>query len=405
MRKILVVMLLAGMINTVQAQEQGLWKAQLHRADGNHIVFNFELRYEGGKTVWYILNASDRMRVDNISAAGDSLLVQMPVFESQFRVKLLSDKKIAGWWIRSTSKGHMQMPFTAELGNGTRFEVKQPALYNISGRWATFFGQNGKAPTDTTVGEFVQKGDELSGSILTSTGDYRYLGGVVSGDTLKLSTFDGVHAFLFTAKINNDHSISGGNFYSGPVAHENWLAEKNANAGLPNDAAMYLKPGQSKLNFRFPDLNKKMVSINDARFKNKVVVIQIMGSWCPNCMDETAFLSDFYRKNKQRGVEIIGLAYEYSTDFERSRKSLLKFKERFGVEYPILVTGVTVMDEQKTEKTLPQLTPIKSFPSTIFIDKTGKVAKLEAGFTGPGTGVHYEEMKKEFNATIESLLR
>ncbi len=296
------------------------------------------------------------------------------------------------------------MPFTAELGDGTRFAVKQPASYNISGRWATFFRQ-GQKVGDTTVGEFIQQGNRLSGSILTSTGDYRYLGGVVSGNTLSLSTFAGVHSFLFTGKINNDHSISDGHFYSGPVAEESWTATKNARAALPNDAAMYLKPGQGKLNFRFPDLNRKMVSINDARFKNKVVVIQILGSWCPNCMDETAFLSDFYKKNKQRGVEIIGLAYEYSTDFERSRKSLLKFKERFGVQYPILVTGVTVSDEQRTEKTLPQLTPIKSFPSTIFIDKTGKVAKLEAGFTGPGTGVHYEEMKKEFNETIDRLLQ
>lgn len=404
MRKMLTGMLLAGMINTVQAQEQGVWKAQLHRADGNHIVFNFELRREANKTVWYILNASERMRVDNISAAGDSTLVQMPFFESQFMVKAVSAQKIAGRWTRSTSKGQMQMPFTAELGDGTRFAVKQPASYNISGRWATFFRQ-GQKVGDTTVGEFIQQGNRLSGSILTSTGDYRYLGGVVSGNTLSLSTFDGVHAFLFTGKINNDHSISDGHFYSGPVAEESWTATKNARAALPNDAAMYLKPGQGKLNFRFPDLNRKMVSINDARFKNKVVVIQILGSWCPNCMDETAFLSDFYKKNKQRGVEIIGLAYEYSTDFERSRKSLLKFKERFGVQYPILVTGVTVSDEQRTEKTLPQLTPIKSFPSTIFIDKTGKVAKLEAGFTGPGTGVHYEEMKKEFNETIDRLLQ
>jgi thiol-disulfide isomerase/thioredoxin len=409
MRKMLAGILVAMMVNTTQAQiqaGQGIWKAQLHRADGHNIVFNFELRREEGKNTWYILNASERMRVDNITVAGDSLLVQMPFFESQFRLKPVTPHQITGLWIRSTSKGQIQMPFTAELGDGTRFDVKQAAAYTITGRWAAYFRQSPAAVAiDTTVGEFEQKGNILSGSILTSTGDYRYLGGVVSGDTLKLSTFDGVHAYLFTAKINNNHTISGGDFYSGPVAHENWTAQKDANATLPNDAAMYLKPGEGKLNFRFPDLNNHMVSINDARFKNKVVVIQIMGSWCPNCMDETAFLSEFYQKNKHRGVEIVGLAYEYSTDFERSRKSLMKFKERFNVQYPILVTGVTVMDERKTEKTLPQLTPIKSFPSTIFLDKTGKVAKLEAGFTGPGTGYHYEEMKKEFNETIDRLLQ
>jgi peroxiredoxin len=180
---------------------------------------------------------------------------------------------------------------------------------------------------------------------------------------------------------------------------------KDPNASLPDVAAMYVKDGEEKLNFRFMDLNKKFVSINDPKFKNKVVIIQIMGSWCPNCMDETAFLSDFYNKNKQRGVEVIGLAYEYSTDFERSRKSIQKFKDRFNVKYTLLNTGVTVSDTLRTEKTLPQLTTIKSFPSTIFIDKKGRVAKIHTGFEGPGTGVHYEELKKEFAATVDRLLR
>lgn len=45
-------------------------------------------------------------------------------------------------------------------------------------------------------------------------------------------------------------------------------------------------------------------------------------------MDETAFLSDYYNKNKQRGAEIIALANEYSTDFLCSQQSLKKFQQR-----------------------------------------------------------------------------
>lgn len=194
-------------------------------------------------------------------------------------------------------------------------------------------------------------------------------------------------------------------FYSGATSAQSWVAVKNENAVLPDVASMSLKDGEERLNFRFPDLNKKPVSINDAKFKNKVVIIQIMGSWCPNCMDETAFLSEYYDRNKHRGVEVIGLAYEYSTDFERSRKSIQKFRDRFNVKYTLLNTGVTVSDSLRTEKTLPQLTPIKSFPSTIFLDKKGRVVKLHAGFEGPGTGVHYEELKKEFAATVDKLLK
>jgi hypothetical protein len=121
-------------------------------------------------------------------------------------------------------------------------------------------------------------------------------------------------------------------------------------------------------------------------------------------MDETAFLSDYYQRNKQRGLEIIALAYEYSTNFNRSQQSLRKFQQRFNVQYPILITGVTVSDTLRTEKTLPQVTRIKVFPSSIILDKTSKIRKLDTGFYGPGTGEHYEAYKREFNKTIEALL-
>ena len=130
-----------------------------------------------------------------------------------------------------------------------------------------------------------------------------------------------------------------------------------------------MREGFSKLNFTFKDLSGKPVSINDARYKNKVVIIQLMGSWCANCLDETKFLSDYYQHNHARGVEVIALAYELTTERERSKKSIEKFQKLFNVQYPMLITGVAASDEQKTEKTLPQLTLIKSFPTTIFIDK------------------------------------
>ncbi len=220
-----------------------------------------------------------------------------------------------------------------------------------------------------------------------------------------LSCFDGGHAFLFTAKVNDNNTITGGWYYTGAINKSEWTAEKNPAAALPaEEAAMYLRPGEERLNFTFNDLEGRPVSINDDRFKNKVVVLQIMGSWCPNCMDETAFLSNYYNKNKQRGIEIVALAYEYSTDIDRSRKSLQRFQQRFNIQYPMLITGVSINDSLRTEKTLPQLTPIKFFPSSVILDKNGKVRKLDTGFNGPGTGEHYAQYVREFETTINSLL-
>jgi hypothetical protein len=71
----------------------------------------------------------------------------------------------------------------------------------------------------------------------------------------------------------------------------------------------------------------------------------------------------------------------------------------------MLITGITSADSLKTEKTLLQLTPIKAFPTTIFIGKDGKVKKIHSGFEGPGTGARHDLFKEEFEKTITSLLK
>ncbi|HTE12985.1 MAG TPA: TlpA disulfide reductase family protein [Chitinophagaceae bacterium] len=399
----LLFLLAAHGISAQQKSSGNWWRAQLHRPDGQRIIFNFEWVTEKGTPVWYIRNASERIRVTDIQIKGDSMIVQMPLFESQFRIK--KDKagtSLSGNWIKGGAVKTQVIPFTANKG-GQRFNAGNDAYWNINGRWAVeFVNKNSPEPA---VAEFTQHVNYLSGTFLNPTGDYRYLEGIISNDTLQLSCFDGGHAFLFTAKVENKNTISNGWFYSGAVFKQEWHAEKNDTASLPEeDAAMYLRAGEEKLHFKFNDLEGKPVSIDDERFKNKVVVVQLMGSWCPNCMDETAFLSDYYNKNRQRGIEIVSLAYEYSADRERSVKTLKKFQQRFNVQYPMLITGVTVNDSLRTEKTLPELTPIKFFPSSAILDKKGVVRKLDTGFNGPATGDHYLQYKKEFEETINKLL-
>jgi len=396
-------LLLTVLAGAQQKPGSNWWRAALHRADGQDIIFNFEWNTENGKSVWYIRNASERIRVTDITVKRDSMIVQMPLFESQFRIKKnKKDGTLSGNWIKGGAVKTNIIPFTASPG-GLRFPGSEPAGWNINGRWSAVFQKNNA--TDPAVAEFTQRGNFITGTFLNPTGDYRYLEGVVSNDSLRLSCFDGGHAFLFTARVYNTNSITNGMFYSGAVFKQAWAAEKNDTASLPlDDVAMYLRAGEEKLHFTFNDLDGKPVSINDDRFKNKVVIVQLMGSWCPNCMDETAFLSEYYNKNRYRGIEIVSLAYEYSSDRERSIKTLKKFQQRFNVRYPMLITGVTVNDSLRTEKTLPELTPIKFFPSSAILDKQGRVRKLDTGFNGPATGDHYLQYKKEFEDTVNELL-
>lgn len=385
--------------------QKGAWRAAVARPDGNAIIFNIDVQQLKGKTVFYIVNGAERMLASDVTVVKDSVFINMPVFESSFKLKIISKDSLAGFWIRKGADKDSALPFTATAREQYRFAaVNGDASEQATGKWKIDFVRANDSHRPA-IGQFTQKENVVSGSILTPSGDYRFLSGIVTGDVLYLSTFDGIHAMVFTAKISKDN-ITDGKLYSGAAPAENWAAVKDAYASLPAEKVTSLKAGESgKLNFSFKDIEGKQVSIDDARFKNKVVVIQLMGSWCPNCMDETAFLSEYYDKNKHRGVEIIGLAYEYSTDFQRSANSVRKFQKRFNVHYPLLITPSTVSDPQRTEKTLPQLTAIKVFPTTIILGKNGKVADITTDFYGPGTGDYYIHYKEEFEKTITALLK
>jgi peroxiredoxin len=385
--------------------KQGYYQVTLQRPDGNDIVFVLKAGFVQKQPVIEIINAEERLLVKNVVVRGDSLLADMPAFESWFRVRILPGGNWQGIWERRAADVLLTMPLKAIWGKRERFKVDSgSAAYNITGRWEVSLTRpNGTLRPAVAI--FSQKGNRLTGTFLTPSGDYRYLEGIVTGKKVVLSCFDGSHAFSFTATVTDAGTIREGVFYNGITAKENWVAVRNETARLPevvNPAVM--KPGFTKLDFSFKDINGQTVSLQDARFQNKVVIVQIMGSWCPNCMDETRFLSDYYNKNRERGVEVVALAYEYTTDFQRSANSLRKFQQLFQVQYPLLITGVAVGDEQRTEKTLPQLTPIRSFPTTIYIDKKGEVREVHNTFYGPATGALHEAFRKSFEQRINSLL-
>jgi peroxiredoxin len=396
---------LAWLFTEAQPQLQtGVYRAFVIREDGQEVRFDLEIRPQGKIMSVFVWNATERIALKNFKRTGDSVFFAMPVFESEFKSQIQPDGSLKGTWYKGTANKIQEWPFRAVHGK-PRFDITSGnAKYNISGKWSvTITRANGTKRF--ALAEFVQKGNKLTGTFLTPSGDYRYLSGVVTGNALMLSTFDGAHAYSFTANVQDSKTIKDGFFGSGIAGVETWEAEKNPNAVAPvQDAPTRFKPGESTLNFTFNDPEGRPVSFADKRFENKVVIVQLMGSWCPNCMDETKFLSEYYNKNKGRGVEVVALAYEYSTDSVRSINSLKKFRDKFNVQYPMLLTGATASDESKTEKTLPQLTPIRSFPTTLIFDKQGRIRQIHGTFYGPGTGVYFEKLKKDFYSTIHTLL-
>jgi len=127
-----------------------------------------------------------------------------------------------------------------------------------------------------------------------------------------------------------------------------------------------------------------------------------MGSWCPNCLDETRYLSTLYDKYNSQGLEVIALAFERTKTEEKAFENLSKLKHKTGAKYTFLLGGATRAD--KAAEKLPMLNHIMSYPTAIFIDKNKKVRRIHTGFYGPSTGDFYNDFVKETETLVQELL-
>ncbi|MBQ4821979.1 TlpA disulfide reductase family protein [Aquimarina sp. MMG016] len=378
--------------------KSGPWRATLEVQDNEQLPFLFEVMDD---QTLKIFNAEEEIDVDEVEINGDSITIKFPVFEGYVAGKFVDSLTISGSFIKESLD--RVVPFEAKYGEQDRFEVTSRAKYKITGNWETVFSPNNEEDRYIAKGIFKQTGNVVTGTFRTTTGDYRYLEGVMNNDELKLSTFDGAHAFLFTAKVTD--SIINGYFYSGNHWKEPFVAKRNENYVLPAaDSFTFIKEGYDKLAFNFSDMAGNMISLDDERFKDKVVLVQIMGTWCPNCMDETKYYVDFYNRNKNKNVEIVSLAFEYAKTKEKAFKSIERLKKKLKVDYPILLAQFGTSNKQKAQEKLPMLNHVLSYPTTIFIDKKGEVRKIHTGFNGPATGQKYLDFKKDFESFVNQLL-
>ena len=377
----------------------GNWKGELALQEGIILPFRFKVsQIKGGYPILQLLNAEEQILVNEIKPKGDSIAITLHIFNTQLIVKL-DGKTMTGRWVKNDYNDY-SVPFKATLLDDT-MKKKSTSDAKIEGKWAVNFKNEGEAD-EKAVGVFRQEGERVTGTFLTATGDYRYLDGSIKNGKLELGCFDGEHAFLFRADLAGD-KLENGTFWSGKHWKQPWEAKRDEKATLPDaNKLTFLKEGYNQLAFSFPNIAGGTTSLTDEKYKGKVVIVQLLGSWCPNCMDESKFLAPFYQDNKDKGFEVIGLAFERDPAFEAAKARLDKMKNKIGIDYDLLVAGSNSNDEA-AEK-LPMLNHVLAFPTTIFIDKKGKVRKIHTGFSGPGTGEYYEQFVEEFNLFVEKLL-
>lgn len=378
----------------------GSWRMELELGEGTVLPFLFDLSKDSLGYSILVLNGDERITVRDIVRRGDTLLIRMPLFDSEFKGLVKADGSVSGGWHNYLKGPNYVIPFTARPDRTSRFDPVRPEKDDVSGTWEVHFSP-GAPEGYPAIGLFEQTGGSVTGTFGTETGDYRFLEGAFSGDSLLLSCFDGSHAFLFKARMVND--TLQGRYWSGTHWQEPWFAIRNPSFKLRDpDSLTFLKEGYAMADFSFPDLSGNMVSPKDPQYQGKVLMVQVMGSWCPNCVDETRLLGEMFAEFHARGLEVIAIAFEKYDDPEHAREQLRRFASGLSVAYPILYAGKANKEEASGK--LPFLDHVMSYPTCIFIDRTGKVRRIRTGFYGPGTGVHYENYVRNLRSYLDGLL-
>lgn len=395
-----------SMVATAQAQQipkDGVWRGEFKVSEST-VPFNFEFTKEGNKKRLTLINGSRRDDFDVQFRNGDSIYVKMNTYDAALVAKIEAEDKLSGEYISLVPgfRGNA-LPFVAQHGKNYRFvepgkDVK-PA-FDISGKWEIQTYTKEQVPASIAL--LKQTGNKLTGVIMTVVGDTRELEGTVQGDEFYLSGFTGPSPFIVKGKINNDQSISGEQGF-GIYKNVKFDGTLNPAAELPDPYEItHLKEGYSKFDFTFPDLNGGQVSLSDDKYKGKVVVIETIGTWCPNCTDQTIFLAPWYSKNKHRGVEAIAIGFEQKDDLEYAKYTLGKLRDKYKIEYDILFGGIA--DKKVVSEKFPALNKFIAFPTTILIDRKGNVREIYTGYTGEVTGKYYEEYETRFNKVLDELI-
>jgi thiol-disulfide isomerase/thioredoxin len=377
----------------------GVWRAALDLAGGE---LRFGVSVSGGPGRWRgeVCNGAVCQPLSAVRVAGDSVTFEIADYAAAITARI-TDDSLTGAYRNVGNRGPRVIPFRASRGRWPA----QRGSGRLLGRWnATWMGDFGTSPR---VIELRNGEAGLEGTIISNTGDYGHFAGRMVGDSFALAHFDGSYVYLLTGAIGGGTGGTPdtlrGIFHAGLRSRTPWLAVRSTGAPhlkalTENTRADTTEP----FRFAFPDLDGREVTERDPRFRGKVVVVDVFGTWCPTCHDAAPELVRVYRKYHLRGLEIVGLAYEVSGDTAVDRRQVRRYREKFRIPFTLLLAGIN--DTEAAAATLPQLKGFTSFPTTIFLGRDGKVRRIHAGFYGPATGAQHAKLIRQFETTIEELL-
>lgn len=384
----------------------GLWSGTV-TVSGNQVPFRIGFSGDGKNIRGWFFNGEEHENSTGGSFENNELILNFDSYSSVLRAHL-NDGVLEGEYASTTRpagrSGGAGLPFRA-----VRYVAAPPTSAkapDISGLWYVENVHSNKH--DEKAWQFFvdQKGNDVSGAILRVDGDTGTLTGNYQDGKFVLSHFSGARGALLVVTPQSDGSLvlelNGQHPQGGPIVAVRPEVAKAKGLDLPADFNLHTSVNDptKPFDFSFPDLNGKIVSNTDERFKGKVVLVNITGSWCPNCHDEAPFLAALYDKYHSQGLEIVALDFEQSQEQVTNPVRLKQLIRQSGIKYTVLLGGTTSEAKDK----LTQAKGWDTWPATFFVGRDGLVKAVHAGFPSPGSGRLYKDETAEFVAQVQTLL-
>jgi thiol-disulfide isomerase/thioredoxin len=380
----------------VEAQSiSGLWDAAVVVNGGIEVPFRFEIAGSGKAIKGSFFNGDEKVTSTTGSFENGALVLNFDEYGTKVEATL-KDGRLEGQY----SRGTRGAPYPFQAKRFAPAPVGDAPIPAIAGLWNV---QVGKSSKGEAAWQLIvrQSGAEASAAILRVDGDTGTLTGTYRDGKFVLSHFSGARPLRLELTPAADGTLSVVQNKDNPFTAVRADQARAKGLPQPSDPSRFtsVKDPTEPFRFSFPDLSGRMVSNTDEKFRGKVVIVSISGSWCPNCHDEAPFLGELYKKYRSRGLEIVSLSFEEEAQLKNPVR-LRAFMKRYGIEYTVLIPG----EPKELAERVPQGVNLSSFPTTFFIGRDGRVRAVHAGFPGKASGEFHTQAKEESTATVERLL-
>jgi thiol-disulfide isomerase/thioredoxin len=377
--------------------------AEIQLNDRLQIQVTASLAEKNSKSPITIYNGKEVYQLSVNKRIGDTIVYQFPAQDAEWRIAFSDDfSEARGWWVNYNKKVPVRYPVHLYMTLSEMIPKPDSIFPELFGKWKVLF-EPCTPNEEVLVGVFQQEmNGRIFGSFLSETGDYRYLHGYAANGKLHLQTYTGYWAFVVEAELKGSNEMTGV-FYSGGKSSSPFKAIKDETVQLRDEAELtyLIKRDERVVLNNLIKLNGRKTNL-DLSKNGQLTLIQIMGTWCPNCIDEANLLKELHATYGKQGLEIIALGFEVGTDTKKQRSRLKRFVKDLQVNYSVYLAGTS--SKEAAAAYFPMLNGIMSFPTSILVDDQGKIIAIHTGFSGPATGAAYTELVNKYKQEIENAL-